>query len=66
MDTIYMYELLIYSAIITSISLLLLVILVIFLYKTSKTVKSIESSWHSFLLGSHRHKGKYPIHHHHH
>lgn len=61
-----MYELLIYSAIITSISLLLLVILVIFLYKTSKTVKSIESSWHSFLLGSHRHKEKYPVHHHHH
>ena len=60
-----MYELVIYSAILTSISFLLLVILVIFLYKTSKTVKSIESSWHSFVLGSHRHKEKYPIHNHH-
>lgn len=62
----YTHELLVYSAIITSISLLLLVILVIFMYKTAKKVKSIESSWHSFLLGSPRHKEKYPVHHHHH
>lgn len=62
----YTHELLVYSAIITSISLLLLVIAVIFMYKTSKKVKSIESSWHSFLLGSHRHKEKYPVNHHHH
>ena len=61
----YSHELLVYSTIITSISLLLLVVLVILMYKTSKKVKSIESSCHSFLLGSHRHKEKYPVHHHH-
>lgn len=63
---IYMYELLIYSAIITSISLLLMVVVVILMFKNSKKVKSLESSWHSFLLGSHKHKEKYPVHHHHH
>lgn len=62
----YTHELLVYSAIITSISFLLLVIVVILMVKNSKKVKSIESSWHSFLLGSHRHKEKYPVHHHHH
>lgn len=62
----YTHELLVYSAIITTISLLLLVTVVILMYKTSKKVKSFESSWHSFLLGSHRHREKYPTHHHHH
>lgn len=62
----YMYELLIYSATITSISFILLVVVVILMFKNSKKVKSLESSWHSFLLGSHRHKEKYPINHHHH
>lgn len=65
MDAIHMYELLIYSAIITSISLLLLVVVVILMVKNSKKVKSIESSWHSFILGSHKPKAKYPVHHHH-
>lgn len=61
----YLNALLIYTAAITSVSLILLVILVIFMYKVSKKLHSIESSWHSFLLGSHRHKEKYPMHHHH-
>lgn len=60
----YTNELLVYSAVITTISLLLLVIVVIFMYKVSKKLNSIESSWHSFLLGSHRHREKYPTHHH--
>lgn len=62
----YSHELLVYNAAITSISLIVLVVLVIFMYKVSKKLNSIESSWHSFLLGSHRHKEKYPVHHHHH
>lgn len=62
----YSHELLVYTAAITSISLIVLVVLVVFMYKVSKKLNSIESSWHSFLLGSHRHKEKYPVHHHHH
>ena len=62
----YTHELLVYTAAITSISLIVLIVLVIFMYKVSKKLHSIESSWHSFLLGSHRHKEKYPVHHHHH
>jgi uncharacterized membrane protein len=62
----YTHELLVYTAAITSVSLIVLVVLVIFMYKVSKKLHSIESSWHSFLLGSHRHKERYPVHHHHH
>ncbi len=62
----YTHELLVYTAAITSVSLIMLVVLVIFMYKVSKKLHSIESSWHSFLLGSHRHKERYPVHHHHH
>lgn len=62
----YMHELLVYTAAITSVSLIVLVFLVIFMYKVSKKLHSIESAWHSFLLGSHRHKERYPVHHHHH
>lgn len=62
---IYMYEFLIYSVIITTISFVLIAFLAIYAVKTKKKLDSIESSWHSFLLGSHRHKEKYPVHHHH-
>lgn len=61
----YMHALLVYTAATTSIALIMLVVIVIFMYKVLKNVKSLESSWHSFLLGSHRHKDKYPVHHHH-
>ena len=62
----YTHELLVYTAAITSIALIVLIVLVVFMYKVSKKLHSIESSWHSFLLGSHRHKERYPVHHHHH
>lgn len=62
----YTHALLVYTAAISSISLILLVVLVIFMYKVSKKVHSIESTWLSYLLGSHKRKEKYPVQHHHH
>lgn len=42
---------------------MLLVIISIQLIKIKKKLKSIESSWHSFILGPHKRKHKYPLDH---
>lgn len=42
---------------------LLLAVISIQLIKIKKKLKSIESSWHSFILGPHKRKHKYPLDH---
>lgn len=42
---------------------MLLVIISIQLIKIKKKLNSIESSWHSFILGPHKRKHKYPLDH---
>ncbi len=42
---------------------MLLVIISIQLIKIKNKLKSIESSWHSFILSPHKRKHKYPLDH---
>lgn len=57
------FALMAYLATASTISLILLVVMSIYIFKMKKQLKSIESSWHSFILGTHRRKHKYPLDH---
>jgi len=52
-----------YLAAVSTISLILLVVMSIYIFNIKKKLKSIESSWHSFILGPHKRKHKYPLDH---
>lgn len=57
------FALMTYLAAVATISLILLVVMSIHIFKIKKKLKSIESSWHSFILGPHKRKHKYPLDH---
>jgi len=57
------FALMTYLAAVSTISLILLVVMSIYIFNIKKKLKSIESSWHSFILGPHKRKNKYPLDH---
>lgn len=57
------FALMAYLATVATVSFILLIFLAIYIFNLKKKVHSLESSWHSFVLGSHKRKHKYPLDH---